>query len=77
VPAAEAVVGATAADWRALLVRPRGREQPIFAGSPDKDGNFIVAIAVLRHAPYDVLVVTAARDGNTFRIKSVAVVPFH
>lgn len=49
----------------------------MFAGSPDKDGNTVVAIAVLRHAPYDVLVVTAARDGTSFRIKSIAVVPFH
>jgi hypothetical protein len=32
---------------------------------------------VLRHAPYDVLVVTVARDGGSLRIKSIAVVPFH
>jgi hypothetical protein len=71
------VVTATAAEWQTLLVPVRGREQVVLIGSPTNDDKSLLAIAVLRHAPYDVVVVAAERDAKSFRIRAVNVFPFH
>lgn len=73
----ENVVTGTADNWRSLLVPVRGREQAVLVASPGKDASFIVVIAVLRHAPQDALLVTAARYGDSYRIKSIDAFTFH
>ena len=73
----ENVVTGTADNWRSLLVPVRLREQAVLVASLGKDASSIVAIAVLRHAPQDALLVTAARSGDSYRIKSIDAVTFH
>jgi len=73
----ENVVTGTADNWRSLLVPVRGREQVALVASPGKDASFIAVIAVLRNAPQDALLVTAARNGDSFRVKSIDAFVFH
>lgn len=62
--------------WRELLVPVRAREQPflvgVFPGSND-----LLAIAVPRHAPYEVVRVYASRHEKQLIIKHIDVVMFH
>jgi hypothetical protein len=73
----DSVVTVAPDDWQTFLVPVRGRDQAVLVGNPRNDGKNFVAIAVLRHAPYDVLMVTAARDEDSFRIRAVNSFVFH
>ncbi|MGO4580003.1 hypothetical protein AB4Z48_28600 [Cupriavidus sp. 2TAF22] len=70
-------VTASPADWRSLLVRPRSGEQAIFVAHAAGRDSPLVAIAVLEHAPYDVLMLWAARDGASLIVKQLEVFPTH
>jgi hypothetical protein len=73
----DSVVTVAPDNWQTFLVPVRGRDQAVLVGNPRNDGKNFVAIAVLRHAPYDILMVTAARDEDSFRIRAVNSFVFH
>jgi len=62
----------------AYLARPPGDDGPPYVIFPGKaDGTAYVAAAKFRHAPYDVLLVTAEKDGSKWRITGLNWHPDH
>jgi len=63
-------------NWRDFLVRPRGQqiEQPYIVAS---DSGRIVAFALLRHAPYEVIRVDLKAGGKATVISGVTVAAMH
>jgi hypothetical protein len=70
-------VTATPSTWPSLLVPVRGRGEAVLVGNVSDDGAVVAAIAVLRHAPYEVLVVKAERQDGSFRATTVDAFVFH
>ena len=73
----ENVVTGTADNWRTLLVPVRGREAIALVASPAQDASFIEVVIILRHAAQDVLLLTASRNGDSYRVKSIDAIVFH
>lgn len=69
-------VSASPQQWRDLLVPARGREQPMLVGVVP-GSNDLLALAVPKHAPYEVVRVYASRHEKRLIIKDIDLVVFH
>jgi hypothetical protein len=71
------VIGATAADWRGLLVPVLNPEKQALAGYPQDDSPYVVVLAILKSAPRDVLMFSLQPGTAELKLIGLQVFTFH